>query len=129
MLSDSKDFINSSQKKVFEKNTEAFAKNFEVNKEKISKISMDEGLKVSNYIDKYANRNLMDKKILPEMEYYKSKCTADNQEVKEAKTYLEEKHTHTLGKAVIGVETVDHPTEGQLLEKARDFFRQYDLFH
>jgi stalled ribosome rescue protein Dom34 len=45
------------------------------------------------------------------------------------KTYLEHKHPHTLGKAVIGVETVDHPTEGQLLEKARQFFKQYDLFH
>lgn len=45
------------------------------------------------------------------------------------KSYLEHKYAHSLGKAVVGVETVDHPTEAQLLEKARSFFKQYDLFH
>ncbi len=45
------------------------------------------------------------------------------------KGYLEKKYASSLGKAVIGVETVDHPTEGQLLAKAREFFKKYDLFH
>ncbi len=35
-------------------------------------------------------------------------------------------HMPQLAKKVIGVETVDHPTDGQLLEHARRFFRAAD---
>ena len=45
------------------------------------------------------------------------------------KGYLEKKYASSLAKSVVGVETVDHPTENQVLEKARAFFKQYDLFH
>ena len=44
------------------------------------------------------------------------------------KTYLT-KHNANLAKAIVGIETVDHPTENQILEKARTFFKKYDLFH
>jgi stalled ribosome rescue protein Dom34 len=35
-------------------------------------------------------------------------------------------HLPALAKRVIGVETVDHPTDGQLLKHARRFFRAAD---
>lgn len=35
-------------------------------------------------------------------------------------------HMPQLAKQVIGVETVDHPTDGQLLDHARRFFRAAD---
>jgi stalled ribosome rescue protein Dom34 len=44
------------------------------------------------------------------------------------KTFLERKYV-PLGKVVVGVETVDHPTEPQLLAQTRKFFKHYDLFH
>lgn len=39
--------------------------------------------------------------------------------------YLEHHHPQ-LAKAVIGVETADHPTDGQMLEHARRYFRAAD---
>lgn len=39
--------------------------------------------------------------------------------------YLEHHHPQ-LAKKIIGVETVDHPTDGQMLEHARRFFRAAD---
>ncbi len=45
------------------------------------------------------------------------------------RSYLEKHHKGGLFKALVGVETVDHPTENQILEKARSFFKKYDLFH
>lgn len=39
--------------------------------------------------------------------------------------YLE-KHRAMLGKQIVGWETVDHPTEGQLLALARQYFVRYD---
>lgn len=44
------------------------------------------------------------------------------------KTYLE-KHSRTLADKVVGVQTVDHPTDNQILELGRKFFKSYDLFH
>lgn len=35
------------------------------------------------------------------------------------------KHRPALAKAIIGYETVDHPSEGQLVAYARDFFANY----
>ncbi len=32
------------------------------------------------------------------------------------------KHAHALGTKVVGVETVDHPTDGQLVAYARTYF-------
>ena len=36
------------------------------------------------------------------------------------------KHDHTLAPKIIGVETVDHPTDGQLLKYVRGYFRAAD---
>jgi stalled ribosome rescue protein Dom34 len=36
------------------------------------------------------------------------------------------KHDHDLEPAVVGVETVDHPSDGQLLKYARGYFRVAD---
>ena len=44
------------------------------------------------------------------------------------KTYLDQHFGHTLAKKVIGVENMDHPSENQILEFARKFFRSYDAF-
>ena len=37
-----------------------------------------------------------------------------------------DKHQPALGKRIIGWQTVDHPTEGQLLALVREFFIQHD---
>ena len=37
-----------------------------------------------------------------------------------------EKHRAALAKQIVGWQTVDHPTEGQLLALAREFFIQHD---
>jgi stalled ribosome rescue protein Dom34 len=36
------------------------------------------------------------------------------------------KHDHTLVPKIVGVETVDHPTDGQLLKHVRAYFRAAD---
>lgn len=45
------------------------------------------------------------------------------------KTYLERHSAGTLAKKIVGVETVDHPSDNQILEHARAFFKKYDLMH
>lgn len=40
-----------------------------------------------------------------------------------------EAHQKNLAAKVVGVEAVDHPTDNQIMEKARKFFQNYDLFH
>ncbi len=45
------------------------------------------------------------------------------------KTHLEKHHHEKLANKIVGVETVDHPSEGELLKLGRDFFKNYDLFH
>lgn len=39
------------------------------------------------------------------------------------------KHEHEMEPKIIGVETVDHPTEGQLTAYARQYFRDADRIH
>jgi stalled ribosome rescue protein Dom34 len=45
------------------------------------------------------------------------------------KAHLENHHHTAIAKSIVGVESVDHPTENQLLEQARKFFKSYDAFH
>ena len=45
------------------------------------------------------------------------------------KAHLEKHHHSNLVNKIVGVETVDHMTENQLLEKARKFFKDYDALH
>ena len=45
------------------------------------------------------------------------------------KTHLETHHHHDLAKSVVGVETVDHPTDAQIIAVGRNFFKSYDVFH
>jgi stalled ribosome rescue protein Dom34 len=45
------------------------------------------------------------------------------------KTHLETHHHQDLLKAVVGMETVDHPTDPQIIAVGRKFFTSYDLFH
>lgn len=40
-----------------------------------------------------------------------------------------QKHQHDLAEKVFGVETVDHPSDGQLLAFARKYFVKADLLH
>ncbi len=51
----------------------------------------------------------------------------------EAKTrfkgWLERHDPKGLAKRIVGVETVDHPKENEIVAKAREFFKHYDLFH
>jgi stalled ribosome rescue protein Dom34 len=42
--------------------------------------------------------------------------------------FLEERHAQDLGRRIVGTETVDHPTEAEMLAQSRRFFRAYDLF-
>ena len=42
--------------------------------------------------------------------------------------YLKTHHHADLAKAVVAVETVDHPTDHQILEYAGKFFRKIDVF-
>ncbi len=44
-------------------------------------------------------------------------------------THLEKHHHGDLNKKIVGVETVDHPTENQILALSRKFFKKYDQFH
>ncbi len=37
-----------------------------------------------------------------------------------------DKHEHTFAEKIVGVETLDHPTDGQLLAYARQYFRAKD---
>lgn len=41
------------------------------------------------------------------------------------KRYVDERH-HELARRVVGVETLDHPTDGELLAYARKYFRRVD---
>ena len=36
-----------------------------------------------------------------------------------------ERHDHAVGKKVVGMETVDHPTDGQIVALAKKFFKAY----
>lgn len=45
------------------------------------------------------------------------------------KNYLETHDANGLGKSIIGVHSLEHVTENQILEAGRKFFKQYDLFH
>lgn len=45
------------------------------------------------------------------------------------KAYLGKHFTNTIAKKVVAFETVDHPTDNQILEHARKFFKAYDAFH
>jgi stalled ribosome rescue protein Dom34 len=45
------------------------------------------------------------------------------------KAYLEKHFGGTLAKKVVGMETMDHPTDNQIVAQARRFFKNYDLFH
>ncbi len=42
--------------------------------------------------------------------------------------HLENHHHESISKRIVGVETVDHPTENQILERARTFFKKFDLY-
>ena len=42
--------------------------------------------------------------------------------------FLAEKFEATVSKKVVGILTTDHPTENQLLEQARKFFKVHDAF-
>ncbi len=37
-----------------------------------------------------------------------------------------EKHDHSLGPKIVGIETVDHPTDGQLVAYAKAYFKRTD---
>ena len=37
-----------------------------------------------------------------------------------------EKHDHALGAKIVGIETVDHPTDGQLVAYAKNYFKRID---
>ena len=43
------------------------------------------------------------------------------------KEYLE-KHAHDIGKKVVGIDTVDHPTDGQIVALAKKFFKAHLAF-
>lgn len=43
--------------------------------------------------------------------------------------HLNSHHHEQLAKKVVGVETVDHPSDNQLLALARKFFKTWDKFH
>ena len=45
------------------------------------------------------------------------------------KTHLETHHVNGLAGKVVGMENSDHPTDNQILEIARKFFKTYDLFN
>jgi stalled ribosome rescue protein Dom34 len=44
------------------------------------------------------------------------------------KTYLDSHHAH-LAKNVVGVENSDHPTDNQILEAGKAFFKKYEFFN
>jgi len=45
------------------------------------------------------------------------------------KHHLENHHHQDLAKKVVGMETCDHPTDNQILDLGRKFFKKYDLFY
>ena len=45
------------------------------------------------------------------------------------KSHLDKHNTHGLAQKVVGIETCDHPTDNQILELSRKFFKTYDAFH
>ncbi len=45
------------------------------------------------------------------------------------KTHLEKHHHEQIAKKIIGLETVDHPTENQLIQAAKKYFKNYDALH
>lgn len=42
--------------------------------------------------------------------------------------HLQNHHHESIAKRIVGVETVDHPSENQILERARTFFKKFDLY-
>ncbi|MEK6578144.1 MAG: translational machinery protein [Bdellovibrionota bacterium] len=44
------------------------------------------------------------------------------------KTHIETHHKHDLAKTIVGMQTVDHPTENQILAESRKFFKSFDTF-
>ena len=42
--------------------------------------------------------------------------------------FLEAEHAQGLFRKVVGMETVDHPTDAQILALARKFFKAHDIF-
>lgn len=45
------------------------------------------------------------------------------------KAHLEKHHHGTLAKHLVGVETLDHLTDNQILESARKFFKKYNTYN
>ena len=45
------------------------------------------------------------------------------------KTHLETHHHHDVAKSVVGMETIDHPTDPQIVAVGKKFFKTYDQFH
>jgi stalled ribosome rescue protein Dom34 len=45
------------------------------------------------------------------------------------KSYLEKHFASSLGKKIVGVETVDHPTDNQIVALAGRFFKIFDLYN
>lgn len=43
--------------------------------------------------------------------------------------HLKHHHHESLAEKVVGVETVDHPSDAQILDKAHGFFKKFDLFY
>jgi stalled ribosome rescue protein Dom34 len=40
--------------------------------------------------------------------------------------HLSDTYPHTLGRAIVGIETLDHVSDNQILETSRAFFRKHD---
>lgn len=45
------------------------------------------------------------------------------------KHYAESHFKSDVAKSIVGIQTVDHPTDNQVLELAREFFKSYDALH
>lgn len=48
---------------------------------------------------------------------------------KHFKSYLENHHMEQLAKKIIGMQNSDHPTDNEVLQAARKFFKIYDVFN
>ena len=44
------------------------------------------------------------------------------------KAHLEKHHHRNILKKIVGCETMNHPSDGQILAHARNFFKAHDLF-
>jgi stalled ribosome rescue protein Dom34 len=44
-------------------------------------------------------------------------------------SHLETHHHGDLAKSIVGLDTIDHPTDPQIMAVGRKFFKAYDLFH